>query len=82
MHVNPNMIVPVLKGIARGEEMAGQPEGEFLMDAYERELIELNKTPVVGSYRAGNYVRAKQIAFAQGFIGAYRTAAAQHAASR
>lgn len=68
-HSNPNMTEPVLKGIAWAEEIVANqdPWG----DAALAEQYEIAAQPVP---RTGAFLAAKQIAVAQGYIAAYRSA--------
>jgi len=71
-HVNPNMIVPVLEGIEAGEAARGHTLGPSLLADQYQTIESLTAPPTPGAYRAGNLVRAKAIAHAQGFIAGYR----------
>jgi hypothetical protein len=71
-HVNPNMIQPVLDGIAAAE-------ARLDLDFFEQQQqVLVDEQPAVERH-TGRFVPAKRIAFAQGYIGAYRSACSKGA---
>lgn len=72
MHSNPNAVAPLLAGITQGEAAAAHGDGG-LAEAYTK-IDELTAPFPVGGFRLGNTHRAKEIASAQGFVAAYRSA--------
>lgn len=70
-HVNANMIAPVLAGIALGESLVRTPDELVLADTFaaaERLRDDL------ATRVTGRFLPARQLAFAEGVIGAYSAA--------
>lgn len=68
-HVNPNMVVPVLAGITAGEAAAGSVNFERLTAELERLTAEMCP-PGDRPFVVNGYLRAKALAYAQGYFGA------------
>lgn len=77
MHVNRNMVQPVLDGIAEGELTVGHPDGDMIYNTYCAIIDDNIPLLVPRGDRVspvGAFLPAKRIAYAQGFIAAYRSA--------
>lgn len=71
-HSNPNMSVPVLEGIAAGEAAVGSPEGDLTLEAQYELIRQIMEPADAHGFRVSSFLKAKSVARAQGFIGAYR----------
>lgn len=65
-HSNPNMVQPVLEGIAVGEKL-----GEGLIDIVLEDTEWLERK--LATQRTGRFLPARALAFNQGVIAAYRS---------
>lgn len=75
-HVNPNMVVPVLEGIADGEEAVGAPSGDYQLNEKISTVEEMSHLLVATGDRPfviSAFLKAKDVAYCQGWIAAYRT---------
>lgn len=77
-HANPNMSPSVLMGIADGEQAAADPNlAPDIIEVAYRQHEEQSAALVAPGDRpfvVGAFLKAKELAFTQGFIAAYRTA--------
>lgn len=71
MHVNPNMVEPVQAGISMGEQSLDLANADELFQA---QLATIDELQAQVGRPTGQFLVAKRIAFAQGFIAAYRSA--------
>lgn len=74
-HINPNMVVPVLEGIADGEDAVGSPSGDYQLAEQVGTAEELSRllTPTQDRpFVIGAFLKSKDIAYCQGWIAAYR----------
>lgn len=78
-HTNPNMIEPVLAGIELGAKLVGDPDGERIFADVVDDAARLHAAlqPGPSGFRVGSFVPARQLAFSEGFIAAYRTGTEQ-----
>lgn len=76
MHVNPNLVAPLLRGIEAGEQLVGHQSAEatiaLLVEGMEDLTAKL--TPGPSGIVMGGLVHAKQLAYSQGVVGSYRAA--------
>ncbi len=75
-HTNPNMVEPVLAGIAAGERAVSAHDGHILYAQQIETIAQLTPQltpPGDRPFVVGGFLKAKAIAFAQGFVAAYRT---------
>lgn len=75
-HVNPNMSQPVLEGIKEGEAWvccwggdAKLAEQVAIAEEMTAQLASAGDRPFV----VGGFIKARRLAYAQGFIAAYRS---------
>ncbi len=76
-HSNPNMVPAVLAGIEAGEHAVSIPGGEAMYRSQLAVIVEVTPQLVPRGDRpfvTSGLLKAKAIAFAQGFIAAYRSA--------
>lgn len=74
-HTNPNMCQPVLDGIAAGELAVDDPQGAVTAAAMQASLEDLQGALVPPGDRpfvVGAFLKAKALAYAQGWVAAYR----------
>lgn len=75
-HTNPNMSPSVLAGVAEGEQ-AALDHGDWVLVAYYQKHEEQTAAltpPGDRPFVVGAFLKAKELAYVQGFIAAYRTA--------
>lgn len=71
-HINPNMVTYVNAGIEHGASVVGMPSADWQIEEMIAHAEELAHQ--LADQRTGRFLPATQLAYAEGFIAAYRAA--------